>query len=80
MEGHTITRGELEHRFQSHPADAVNTKEVHAQISAALLEATDTCVGLTGGPTPEQSLAVRKIEEGLFWFKAALDRSDGPRA
>lgn len=80
MEGHTISRDELEHRFQSHPDDADNMKAAHAALSSTLLEATDTCVELTGAPSPEQSLAVRKIEEGLFWFRAALDRGDGPRA
>lgn len=79
MEGHTITRDELEHRFQNHPADSQNQKDAHDNLHLVLLEATDACVLATGAPSPEQSLAVRKIEEGLFWFKAALDRSDGPR-
>jgi hypothetical protein len=45
-----------------------------------LLEAADKCVEVTGAPSPEQSLAVRKLEEGMFWFNAALARGDGPRA
>lgn len=80
MEGHSITRAELERRFQSHPDDADNKKEAHNALADACLEAADKGVELTGAPSPEQSLAVRKIEEGLMWFKAALDRGDGPRA
>jgi hypothetical protein len=80
MEGHTITRGELEHRFQFHPDDSDNKKDAHQGINDACLEAADKCVELTGAPSPEQSLAVRKFEEGMFWFQAALARGDGPRA
>jgi hypothetical protein len=78
MEGHTITRGELEHRFQFHPADSNNRKEAHQAVRDALLEAADKIVEVTGGPTPEQSLAIRKLEEGMFWANAAIARSDGP--
>lgn len=80
MEGHTISREELEHRFQFHPADSENKQAAHEGVRAACLEAADKCVELTGAPSPEQSLAVRKFEEGMFWFNAALARGDGPRA
>lgn len=80
MEGHTISREELEHRFQFHPADSDNKRAAHQGVRDACLEAADKCVELTGAPSPEQSLAVRKIEEGMMWFNAALARGDGPRA
>lgn len=80
MEGHGITREELEHRFQFHPNDAENKKQAHEEIHTALLEATDTCVLATGAPSPEQTLGVRKMEEAMMWFDVALTRGDGPRA
>lgn len=79
MEGHTISRGELEHRFQFHPADSDNKKEAHQKVRDELLEAADACVLISGAPSPEQSLGVRKLEEAMFWFNAALARGDGPR-
>lgn len=79
MEGHTITRGELEHRFQFHPADSDNKKLAHETVREVLLEAADQIVEVTGAPSPEQTLAIRKLEEAMFWANAALARGDGPR-
>lgn len=79
MEGHHITRGELEHRFQFHPDDSDNKREVHAEVHKVLLEASDRLVELTGAPSREQSTMLTKLEEGLFWADAALGRGDGPR-
>lgn len=80
MEGHTITRGELEHRFQFHPDDSDNQLEVHKEVHSILLEASDRLVELTGAPSREQSTMITKLEEAQFWADAALTRGDGPRA
>lgn len=80
MEGHTITRGELEHRFQFHPDDSDNKREAHEEVHSVLLEAADRLVDLTGAPSREQSTMLTKLEEALFWGEASLARGDGPRA
>jgi hypothetical protein len=79
MEGHQISREELEHRFQFHPADSMNKKEAHESVRRELLEAADVIVELTGAPSREQSTAITKLEEAMFWANAAIARGDGPR-
>ena len=75
-----ITRGDLEHRFQFHPADAQNTQEAHEAVRQVCLEAADKIVELTGAASREQSLAVTKLEEAMMWANASIARGDGPRA
>jgi 3-deoxy-D-arabino-heptulosonate 7-phosphate (DAHP) synthase len=75
-----LTSDQLKHRFQFHPADAQNTQEAHEQVREVLLEAADRIVGITGAMSREQSLAVTKLEECMFWANAAIARGDGPRA
>lgn len=74
MEGHSITRDELVRRFGYHPPVQPGKKEAHEQVRTVCLEAADALVLLTGGPTPEQTLAIRKLEEAMFWANAALAR------
>lgn len=74
-----ITYDELAHRFQFHPADAQNTKDAHETVREVLLSAADKIVELTGPPTREQSTAITKLEEAMFWANAAIARGDGPR-
>lgn len=73
-----LTHDALEHRFQFHPADDDNTKEAHETVRGTLLEAADAIVQTTGAPTREQSLAITKLEEAMFWANAAIARGDGP--
>jgi hypothetical protein len=73
-----ITRDQLEHRFQFHPADSQNRIGAHQTIRNTLLEAADEIVGVTGPPSREQSLAITKLEEAMFWANAAVARGDGP--
>lgn len=73
-----LTHDALAHRFQFHPADANNTKEAHQTVRDVLLEAADKIVTVTGPPTREQSLAITKLEEAMFWANAAIARGDGP--
>ncbi len=80
MAQHHITRDDLAHRFQFHPADAQNKKDAHAEVRSVCLEAADKIVELTGAASREQSLAVTKLEEAMMWANAAIARGDGPRA
>lgn len=75
-----LSRDELAHRFQFHPADSDNKKDAHQKVRDVLLEAADQLVELTGAESREQSLAVTKLEEAMFWANAAIARGDGPRA
>lgn len=75
-----ITTDELKHRFQFHPADSNNKKEAHETVRTVLLEAADKIVELTGAASREQSTAITKLEEAMFWANAAIARGDGPRA
>lgn len=73
-----LTYDQLAHRFQFHPADADNTQEAHQTVRDILLDAADKIVEATGASTREQSLAITKLEEALFWANAAIARGDGP--
>lgn len=80
MEAKThLTKAALAHRFQFHPADADNTKDKHESVRNVCLLAADTIVQLTGPPSREQSTAVTKLEEAMFWANAAIARGDGPK-
>jgi hypothetical protein len=74
MEGHAITRGELERRFGYHPPVEPGKKERHEEVREVLLDAADRIVELTGGSTREQSLAITHLEEAMFWANAAVAR------
>jgi hypothetical protein len=78
VESMHITHDQLAHRFQFHPADAENTKIAHETVREVLLEAADQIVEVTGSMSREQSLAVTKLEEAMFWANAAIARGDGP--
>ena len=74
-----LTKDELAHRFQFHPADSQNKKDAHESVRSVCLEAADKIVELTGAQSREQSLAVTHLEEAMFWANAAIARGDGPR-
>ena len=74
-----LTHDQLAHRFQFHPADSDNRREAHQRVREACLEAADELVAATGAPCREQSLAVTKLEEAMYWANAAIARGDGPR-
>lgn len=77
MEGHTITRGELERRFQFQEVVSENAMDAHEQVRTVLVEAADALVQITGGPSREQSTVITKLEEAAFWAHAVIDRADG---
>ena len=70
----------LSHRFQFHPADAQNTKDNHERVRDICLEAANQILDVTGNSFREQSLAITKLEEAMFWANAAIARGDGPKA
>ena len=75
MESMHITRNQLEHRFAFHPADTEQKVKAHETVREVLLEAADDIVQLTGAPTREQSLAITKLEEAMYWANAAIARN-----
>jgi hypothetical protein len=79
VDAQRITTDELKYRFQFHPADSQNRKDAHSCVRLFLLEAADKIVEVTGPPSREQSTAITKLEEAMFWANAAIARSDGPR-
>jgi len=74
-----LTKEALAHRFQFHPADDDNTKTAHETVRNVCLEAAEEIVQVTGAPCREQSTAISKLEEAMFWANAAIARGDGPR-
>jgi hypothetical protein len=79
MENMHITYDQLAHRFQFHPADDENTQEAHERVRDVCLAAADELVSVTGAMSREQSLAITKLEEAMFWANAAIARGDGPK-
>jgi hypothetical protein len=75
MEGHHITREALEHRFAHHPPTSQEVIDKHTRVRTILLNAADDLVQVTGPPTPEQTLMVRKLEEAMFWGNATIARN-----
>lgn len=73
-----LTYDQLAHRFQFHPAETKRTQEAHEGVRDVLLGAADKLVELTGRESREQSLAITKLEEAMFWANAAIARGDGP--
>jgi hypothetical protein len=80
MEGHTITDGQLAHRFAYHPPTTTAAISRHVGVRSACLGAAKELVELTGPPTREQSLAITKLEEAMFWANAAIAREISPNA
>jgi hypothetical protein len=75
-----LTRDELARRFGYHPPVEPGKKEQHEAVRDVLLDAADEIVKLTGPPSRDQSLAITKLEEAMFWANAAIARPDGSSA
>lgn len=74
MEGHTITRGQLERRFNHHPPPTPDVGEKHSEVRAVLLNAAEQIVELTGPSSREQSTAIARLEEAMMWANADIAR------
>lgn len=73
-----ITSSELKHRFKFHPAVTQNRREAHETIRDVCLMAAESLVIATGAASREQSIAITKLEEVMFWANAAVARGEGP--
>lgn len=69
-----ITSDELARRFNYHQPNTQEKIDRHQCVRKACLVAADEIVEVTGPPTREQSLAITKLEEAMFWANAAIAR------
>ena len=74
--GPIIDQAELDRRFDYHQPDAGGVA-THTLLRSELKRAAEVVVCNTP-PSREQSLALTKLEEAMFWANAALARSSPP--
>lgn len=79
MEGHTVSREDLERRFSHHPPPTQEVADTHSRVRKVLLDAADELVGLTGPPSREQSTMLSKLEESMMWANADIARKGADR-
>jgi hypothetical protein len=65
---------ELKRRFNHHPPQSGRTADKHVEIRAAFLDLA-TKVSILAPNSREQSLALTKLEEAMFWANAAIARN-----
>lgn len=80
MEGDHLTIARLGHRFNYHQPNTQQKIDRHQRVRQACLDAADEIVEATGPPTREQSLAITKLEEAMFWANAAIAREVSPNS
>jgi hypothetical protein len=61
-------------RFSYHKPTTDAKVDRHLRVREACRAAAQEIVEATGPPTREQSLAVTKFEEAMFWANAAIAR------
>lgn len=71
---HHLTSGELQRRFNYHSPNTPEKVRRHEHARKVFLGAAEEVVDLTGPPTREQSIAITKLEEAMFWTNAAIAR------
>jgi hypothetical protein len=69
-----ITHDELARRFDYHPPNTEEKQQRHQEVRGVCLGAADKLIEMTGPPSREQSLAITKLEEAMFWANAAIAR------
>lgn len=74
-----LTTDQLRHRFRFHPATSQDRQDRHQRVRDACLNASEELVKATGAASREQSLAITKLEEAMFWANAAIARDDVPQ-
>ena len=68
-----ITGDDLKRRFNYHPPDEPMRSMAHTAIREALMAVAADIITQTPA-SREQSLAITKLEEAMFWANAALAR------
>lgn len=71
-----LTSDQLKHRFAFHPADTREKRTRHEYVRDVCFNAAESIVQLTGPMSREQSLAITKLEETMFWANAAIAREE----
>jgi hypothetical protein len=69
-----VSQGELNNRFDYHPPRTNEVAAAHEEIREASRHFAETLLQLTYS-SREQSLALTKIEEAMFWANAAIARN-----
>lgn len=69
-----LTNDELTRRFNYHQPNTQEKVGRHQRVREACRTAAVELVEVTGPPTREQSLAITKLEEAMFWANAAIAR------
>jgi hypothetical protein len=69
-----ITREDLDNRFNYHPPKDEGVANRHQLVRQTCLSAAEDILDATGEPSREQSLAITKLEEAMFWANAAIAR------
>lgn len=70
-----ITNDELNRRFNYHQPNTQEKIDRHQRVRTACHAAAEDLIVATGAPSPEQTLAIRKLEEAMFWANAAIARN-----
>lgn len=70
-----IAPDSLDNRFSYHPPVAPGKKEAHEEVREVMGNVADYLVKKLP-PGRETSLAITKIEEGMFWANAAIARNE----
>lgn len=73
-----LTNDVLNWRFNHHPPSTQERADRHVRVREACLSAAKEIVETTGPPTREQSTAISKLEEAMFWANAAIARNPSP--
>lgn len=69
-----LTNDELTRRFNYHRPNTEEKVERHQRVREACRVAAEELVEATGPSSREQSTAIAKLEEAMFWANAAIAR------
>lgn len=73
-----ITSDDLRRRFNYHQPNTQEKITRHGLVRTACLDAAEEILAVTGPPSREQSTAITKLEEAMFWANAAIAREESP--
>ena len=69
-----MTRDDLHNRFDYHKPKDATVAARHEKVRTLCRDLAENLMDLTP-PTREQSLAITKLEEVMFWANAAIARN-----